>query len=334
MATAAGPLPIYSSPDVHNFYIKQKNEFHFQQKSDNEFLMFLLDTAVRVISIVQHLAPVIEAVSDASVEADEIEDMSPAATPAPATGSMDTSINGSLATELEQISQEITSNSQITSKRPVTYQHRPNLPPEPMQTSPTAISASQAYTTPSQPQFSTQSSTVSHTPVPNVTVPPTSAAIPTPASTLAHPSASQPIAPAHPDPLAPNIPSHQIPSSAQISENLPTDEPSVMQPVAEAQPDPSDETNYDAIYEAAYQPNYSEPSYSEPNFKSEGNVPEIIEIKEEDDDDDDSGMLSHRKLNNLMSSISGTEDATRIQNFVPTATPSSLPPKFLVRNFI
>ena len=51
MASAAGPFPIFYTPDVHNFYIKQKHEFHFNQKSDNDFLMFLLDTAVRVISI-------------------------------------------------------------------------------------------------------------------------------------------------------------------------------------------------------------------------------------------------------------------------------------------
>ena len=42
-------LPIYANTDVHGVYNKQKSEFHFQQKTDNEFLMFLLDTAVRVI---------------------------------------------------------------------------------------------------------------------------------------------------------------------------------------------------------------------------------------------------------------------------------------------
>ena len=51
MASTAGPFPIFYTPDVHNLYVKQKHEFHFNQKSDNEFLMFLLDTAVRVISI-------------------------------------------------------------------------------------------------------------------------------------------------------------------------------------------------------------------------------------------------------------------------------------------
>jgi len=38
-------------PKVLSQYHKQKLEFHFQQKSDNDFVRFLLDTAVRVISI-------------------------------------------------------------------------------------------------------------------------------------------------------------------------------------------------------------------------------------------------------------------------------------------
>ena len=49
--------------DILGLYQKQKLELHFRDKSDSEFMTFLLDTAVRVISIVQHLAPVIEAVS-------------------------------------------------------------------------------------------------------------------------------------------------------------------------------------------------------------------------------------------------------------------------------
>ena len=38
-------------PKVLSQYHKQKLEFHFQQKSDNDFVRFLLDTAARVISI-------------------------------------------------------------------------------------------------------------------------------------------------------------------------------------------------------------------------------------------------------------------------------------------
>ena len=48
-------LTIQADLDVLNHYHKQKSEFHFQQKSDNDFLMFLLDTAVRVISIGKRL---------------------------------------------------------------------------------------------------------------------------------------------------------------------------------------------------------------------------------------------------------------------------------------
>ena len=38
-------------PGVLSLYHKQKLEFRFQQKSDNDFLYFLLDTTMRVISI-------------------------------------------------------------------------------------------------------------------------------------------------------------------------------------------------------------------------------------------------------------------------------------------
>ena len=41
--------PIVANPDVLKLYHKQKSELHFQQKSDNEFLIFLLDVAVKVI---------------------------------------------------------------------------------------------------------------------------------------------------------------------------------------------------------------------------------------------------------------------------------------------
>ena len=44
-------LTIKANTEVLGFYHKQKSEFHFQEKTDNEFLLFLLDTAVRVISI-------------------------------------------------------------------------------------------------------------------------------------------------------------------------------------------------------------------------------------------------------------------------------------------
>lgn len=42
-------------PKVLSQYHKQKLEFHFQQKSDNDFVRFLLDTAARVISIGKQL---------------------------------------------------------------------------------------------------------------------------------------------------------------------------------------------------------------------------------------------------------------------------------------
>ena len=42
--------PISANLDVLKLYHKQKVEFHFQQKSDNEFLIFLLDVAMKVIT--------------------------------------------------------------------------------------------------------------------------------------------------------------------------------------------------------------------------------------------------------------------------------------------
>ena len=47
----ADVLTIQGDIDVIDHYNKQKSVFHFDQKKDSDFLMFLLDTAVRVISI-------------------------------------------------------------------------------------------------------------------------------------------------------------------------------------------------------------------------------------------------------------------------------------------
>ena len=44
-------LTIKGDVDVINHYQKQKSEFHFDKNKDSDFLMFLLDTAVRVISV-------------------------------------------------------------------------------------------------------------------------------------------------------------------------------------------------------------------------------------------------------------------------------------------
>ena len=44
-------LTIHTDIDIIRHYQKQKSEFHFDNKNDSDFLVFLLDTAVRVISI-------------------------------------------------------------------------------------------------------------------------------------------------------------------------------------------------------------------------------------------------------------------------------------------
>lgn len=111
--------------------------------------------------------------------------------------------------------------------------------------------------------------------------------------------------------LPPNVPLIQLPSSAHSSENTSTSLPSATQPIAEP------------------------PDDSRP-VKTEQPVPEVIEIKEEVNDpavpeSASSELISQDTLDQLMSSISGAEDNAGLQNFVPTATPSSLPPSFLDR---
>ncbi|XP_063688669.1 MDS1 and EVI1 complex locus protein EVI1-B-like isoform X2 [Bolinopsis microptera] len=54
---------IIPQKEVLDLYRKQKSEFNFHQRSDDEFIVFLLDTASRVLSIAHQLTPVIEAVS-------------------------------------------------------------------------------------------------------------------------------------------------------------------------------------------------------------------------------------------------------------------------------
>ena len=43
--------PINTSADVFNLYNKQKSQLKFQEKTDNDFITFLLDTADRVITL-------------------------------------------------------------------------------------------------------------------------------------------------------------------------------------------------------------------------------------------------------------------------------------------
>ena len=42
---------IIPQKEVLDLYRKQKSEFNFHQRSDDEFIVFLLDTASRVLSI-------------------------------------------------------------------------------------------------------------------------------------------------------------------------------------------------------------------------------------------------------------------------------------------
>ena len=90
----------------------------------------------------------------------------------------------------------------------------------------------------------------------------------------------------------PNVPVLLLPTSAEASQDVPTSIPSVRQPVAEA-------------------------ASLSIDVKTEQAIAELIDIKEEIEDSSNEGS-SNFYLGNL-------------QNFVPTATPSSLPPSFLDR---
>ena len=218
-----------------------------------------------------------------------------------------------LSAELEQINQEIT-NAQISSqqlpRQPAMPTRRPapvsvpapapapvHVPASaPVAAAPTSVEAEPAMMTVSQP---TVMLPVSQPPAMMTAAQPTSQAS----------STSVPRHDAAPQPLPPNVPVVQLPSSAHSSENISTSLPSATQPIAE----PPDEPH---------------------SVKTEQPVPEVIEIKEEMNDpavSASSELLSQDTLDQLMSSISGVEDNAGLQNFVPTATPSSLPPSFLDR---
>ena len=111
------------------------------------------------------------------------------------------------------------------------------------------------------------------------------------------------------EPLVPIIPVNQLPTLAQSSVNLPTSLPSDRQPIARA---PSAEV-----------------------VKTEQPIHEVIEIKNEMEEPlnqtSPAELIPHETLQHLLSSMPGTEDRSGLQNFVPTATPSSLPPSFLDR---
>ena len=254
-----------------------------------------------------------------------------------------------LSAELEQINQEIT-NSQISSKSQPSYSNTasrykvPSLPPhsepEVLQTMPVQSLVQTSDSVPSLVETKPiQSFVQTATPLQSVTqtaplqnvmqtssvVPPVfqassvqstphPMAVPTPNVEVSiQPTVTQPTPAStsyqEPAPLAPNVPAIQHPTSAQSSENLSTILPSATQPIAEAPP-----TN---------------------DVKTEQPVPEVIEIKEEMDEFSDQGysneLLEQDSLQQLMSSISGADGSSGLQNFVPTATPSSLPPSFLDR---
>ena len=240
-----------------------------------------------------------------------------------------------LSAELEQINQEIT-NAQITSQQITSQQitsqqtPRPSFPitnrrlsPRlPSQTFESMQTASTVHTASVQ-KGSIQSTHVFQSAPVQPSAPAVNCttmmqytsqthSLPTPSLKMSsvHEASDSSEYPDIAPPLTPNVPVTQLPTFAQSSENLSTVLPHATQPIAEA------------------------PSTDE--VKSEQPVPEVIEIKEEMDESNDQGLstdlIPTDTLQQLMSSISGAEDNSGLQNFVPTATLSSLPPSFLDRS--
>jgi len=259
-------LPVNFNNDVLGFYHKQKSEFHFQQKTDNEFLMFLLDTAVRVISIVQHLAPVIEAVSEASNEAEEALD-----------------------------EEEYNLQQQINQQQLEQFNHQQN-----------DVAVMEV------------DSLAEEVIKDQIAVAPPPPPIPDPAAAQ---QAAHQVNITH---IAEKLIAEQLLESfnSQSNQSIPISVP--IQSTAPSVILPSDNI---PISIPITQP--SELIQQDEDIKSENNIPEIIEIKEEPSPQP---LLPDDQLQQLMSSISSNEDNFRIQNFVPTAQPSNLPQSFLDRN--
>ena len=218
-----------------------------------------------------------------------------------------------LSAELEQINQEITNaqiSSQQLSRQPSVFTRRPAPLPAPAPISiPVSVPVSASNSSESEPIML---SIAQPTAMLSVSQPTAMLSIAQPPAHHTPSISANRSEPNRSDSLAPNVPLIQLPSSAQSSENTTTSLPSASQPVAEP------------------------PEDSHANVKTEQPVPEVIEIKEEVDDQagpasESSELISQDTLDQLMSSISGAEDSVGLQNFVPTATPSGLPPSFLDR---
>ena len=206
-----------------------------------------------------------------------------------------------LSTELEQINREIT-NAQIAAQQApqLNFSTTRRLPLSPRTSVPELMLLQPELMQTSLPtqtsQIAANSSTVPSLLLQNSQLLPSSS-MPTPiietsSQTIGSTSSSPYTEPESHASFASIMPVLLIPSSAQSSENIPTTVPSARQPIAQA-PQSDD-------------------------IKTEQPIPEVIDIKEELDESTD------EESNDLFLT-------SNLQNFVPTATPSSLPPSFLER---
>ena len=222
------------------------------------------------------------------------------------------SLSGSLAAEFEQINKEITA-TQISSQTFNGLHCRsdfPNFNSQPMSI-PVSLPLQQPAQQPAQKHVQQPAPQPMEQPL-QISVPASLTATVPMSTTDSEPLSEPPNEPTITTHIANihSIPSIQQSTSAQVSENTVTSLPHESQPVAEAEFDDSH------------------------SVKSESAVPEIIEIKEELTESaqlaTSDSLLSPGTFQQLMSSLSNREQ--NIQNFVPSATPSSLPPSFLDRS--
>eukprot|EP00116_Pleurobrachia_bachei_P009321 sb/3469583/ len=57
-------VPILADPSVSDNFAKQKCNLNFSHRTDSEFIHFLLDTTISIVSVVKQISPVIKAIEE------------------------------------------------------------------------------------------------------------------------------------------------------------------------------------------------------------------------------------------------------------------------------
>jgi len=72
-------LPILAECKVIHQFTKQKSKLNFSSKTDGEFISFLLETTLSMLSVVKQISPVIKAVEEVALICDKTEELDTAA---------------------------------------------------------------------------------------------------------------------------------------------------------------------------------------------------------------------------------------------------------------